>query len=61
VDLSTGLIDTVAGTGAAGREGDGAAARAALLDRPFGIAFDAAGDLYIADTLNSVVRKVVQP
>ena len=61
VDLSTGLIDTVAGTGVAGRTGDGAAAREALLDRPFGIAFDAAGDLYVADTLNSVIRKVVQP
>jgi len=61
VDLATGTIDTVAGTGAAGAGGDGGPARAATLHRPFGIAFDAAGDLYIADTLNSVVRRVVQP
>jgi sugar lactone lactonase YvrE len=61
VDLTTGIITTVAGTGAVGADGDGGDAREATLHRPFGIAFDAAGDLYIADTLNSIVRKVVQP
>jgi hypothetical protein len=61
VDLAAGTIDTVAGTGEAGVGGDGGSARAAMLHRPFGIAFDAAGDLYIADTLNSLIRKVVQP
>ena len=61
IDLATGIIDTVAGTGTAGRDGDGGPARAALLQRPFGIAFDAAGDLFIADTLNNQIRKVVQP
>jgi len=61
VDLATGVIDTVAGTGEVGASGDGGPARAATFHRPFGIAFDAAGDLFIADTLNNVVRKVVQP
>ena len=61
VDLTTGVIDTVAGTGTAGADGDGGPARAASLHRPFGIAFDATGNLFIADTLNNVVRKVVTP
>jgi hypothetical protein len=61
IDLATGIIDTVVGTGTAGVGGDGGSAREALLHRPFGIAFDAAGDLYVADTLNSMVRRVVQP
>jgi len=61
VDLATGTISTVVGTGAVGAAGDGGDAREATLHRPFGIAFDAAGDLYVADTLNSVVRRVVQP
>jgi len=61
VDPSTGVIETVAGTGEPGMDGDGGPARAAMLRRPFGIALDAGGDLYIADTLNNVVRKVVAP
>jgi hypothetical protein len=60
VDLTTGMITTVAGTGARGYAGDGRAATAARLDRPFGIAFDAAGALYVADTFNNVIRKVVR-
>lgn len=62
VDLTTGTIDRVAGTtGQKGDDGDGGPARSAKLFRPFGIAVDATGDLYIADTLNNLVRKVVQP
>jgi sugar lactone lactonase YvrE len=61
VDLATGIIDTVAGNGVAGEGGDGGEARAAGLRRPFGIGFDAAGDLYIADTRNNRIRRVVQP
>ena len=37
---------------------DGGPAVAAKLKRPFGVAFDAAGDLYISDTFNSRIRKV---
>jgi Tol biopolymer transport system component len=52
------VIATVAGTGAEGYHGDNGPATAALLNMPVGIARDAAGNLYIADTDNNVVRKV---
>lgn len=58
LDLAAGTITTVAGTGEQGYAGDGGAALDAQLNRPFGIAFDDAGDLYISDTFNSRVRKV---
>jgi sugar lactone lactonase YvrE len=61
VDLETGIIRRVAGTGETGDGGDGGPALEAKLRRPFGIAVDAAGDLYIADTLNNLIRKVVRP
>jgi sugar lactone lactonase YvrE len=61
VDLATGIIDTVVGDGTAGFGGDGGPARAASLQRPFGIAFDAVGDLFVADTLNNRIRRVVTP
>jgi hypothetical protein len=47
---------TVAGTGSAGFNGDGLAATASELDQPTGVAVDAAGDLFIADTANCRVR-----
>lgn len=58
IDLTTNTIDTVAGTGERGYGGDGGPAAAAQLSRPFGVAFDANGDLYISDTFNSRIRKV---
>ncbi len=61
VDLTTGIIDTVAGDGTSGPGGDGGAAYVAQLARPFGIAFNADGDLFIADTMNSRIRRVVRP
>ena len=48
----------VAGNGQNGSSGNGGAATAASLSSPTGIAFDAAGDLYIADTGNHVIRLV---
>ena len=53
-----GVITTVAGNGAAGYSGDGGPATAAKLNRPGGLAIDSAGNLYISDTGNNVVRKV---
>jgi sugar lactone lactonase YvrE len=54
-----GVIRTVAGTcGQRGFAGDGEAAVAAKLDRPYGIALDRTGALYIADTHNHRIRKV---
>ena len=58
IDLTTNTITTVAGTGASGYDGDGGQAVAAKLQRPFGVAFDANGDLFISDTFNSRIRKV---
>jgi hypothetical protein len=49
---------TVAGTGATGSSGDGGPASAARLDQPSGIAVDASGDLFVADTDNCAVREV---
>ncbi len=58
VSASTGQISTVAGTGTASYTGDNAAATAATLNTPCGIALDGAGNLYIADTGNNVIRRV---
>ncbi len=58
VDASTGVITTVAGTGNVGFSGDGGPATDASLNLPFGVAVDGAGDIFIADSYNSRVRKV---
>jgi uncharacterized protein (TIGR03437 family) len=55
-----GAISTVAGDGTAGFAGDGGAAKAAHLRSPRGLAFDAAGNLYIADAGNHRIRRVTQ-
>jgi hypothetical protein len=60
VIAATGDIVTVAGTGTAGYRGDNGPATAAELDSPRGIAFDSAGDLFIADLSNDVIREVVK-
>jgi uncharacterized protein (TIGR03437 family) len=54
-----GSIQTVAGTGVAGFAGDGGPARSALLNQPYGLALDHAGNLYIADLGNARVREVM--
>jgi hypothetical protein len=57
VDISTRIITTVAGTGAAVDSGDGGPAVNAGVSQPTGIAVDAAGDLYFSSSW-SRVRKV---
>jgi trimeric autotransporter adhesin len=57
VDAS-GIITTVAGSGVAGYSGDGGAATAAKLNNPWVAKPDAYGNLYLADCLNNVVRKI---
>ncbi len=58
VDHATGFVSVVAGTGIGGYSGDGAAATAATLNGPSGVSLNAAGDLYITDNGNNVVRRV---
>jgi len=57
--VADGIVTRVAGTsGDAGNTGDGGAATSATLSEPHGVAVDADGIVYIADTLNNRVRKV---
>jgi uncharacterized protein (TIGR03437 family) len=55
---ANGAITTVAGNGSYGYSGDGGRATGAQLGAPWGVAVDAAGNLYIADSNNGVIRKV---
>ena len=59
VSVATGIISTYAGTGTAGFLGDGGAATSARLSSPQAISLNSAGDLYIADTGNNRIRRVV--
>jgi uncharacterized protein (TIGR03437 family) len=56
--LSGGNVNTYAGNGLVSRSGDGGAATSAQLNTPLGVAVDAAGNLYVADSLNNLVRRV---
>ena len=58
VSSSTGLLSTVAGNGTYGFSGDGGPATAAGMKSPEGLALDSHGNLFIADYLNSRVRRV---
>lgn len=58
VNLATGIITTVAGTGTAGFSGDGGRGVNAQLNYPSGVALDAVGNLYVADNTNFRIRKV---
>src|ERR1035441_5743330 len=55
---ANGVISIVAGNGLSSGGGDGGLATGASLAYPAGLAFDSSGNLYIADTYNSNVRKV---
>jgi sugar lactone lactonase YvrE len=55
---TAGLIGTIAGTGTSGFSGDGGPATAAKLYYPAGMAVDSTGNLYIADSNNSRIRKI---
>lgn len=61
VTASNGMIQTVAGsfTLGAGYSGDGGPATSAQLNFPTGIFLDSAGDIFIADAMNSAIREVV--
>jgi trimeric autotransporter adhesin len=59
VDLATGIITTVVGTlGSNGFAGDGGLATSAKINEPMDIIFDAAGNMYVSDMRNNVIRRV---
>ncbi|HEY6414536.1 MAG TPA: Ig-like domain repeat protein [Edaphobacter sp.] len=58
IDLTTGIITTVAGTGSPSYNGDGSTATTANLALPRGLTLDANGNLYLADTANHRIRRI---
>lgn len=58
IDMSTGIIETIAGNGTQGFSGDGGLATAAQFDDPLAVAMDSQGNIYISDNLNHRIRKV---
>jgi hypothetical protein len=59
IDLESGVIDTVAGNGDQDYSGDGGPATEASLNQPSGVTFDEDGAMYVLDTFNSRIRRVV--
>jgi sugar lactone lactonase YvrE len=58
LDRATGMMTVIAGNGEKGHTGDGGPATQAALNMPHELCFDRAGDLYIDERDNHVVRKV---
>jgi sugar lactone lactonase YvrE len=56
--MAENIITTAVGTGEKGFAGDGGPASLAMLNGPFDVAFDAAGNLYFSDTFNCRIRRV---
>jgi sugar lactone lactonase YvrE len=61
VDAASKILTIVAGTGAFGYSGDGGLAISAAMAAPDGVAVDGSGNIYIADSENSVIREVFSP
>lgn len=58
MDLQTGIISTVAGTGKEGYSGDGGLATQATCREPYEVRFDKQGNLYFVEMKNHIIRKV---
>ncbi len=58
INTVSGIITTIAGTGTAGYSGDNAAAVAATLRAPTGLAVDASGNVFVVDNGNNVIRRI---
>ncbi len=58
IEMKTGILKTIAGTGEPGYSGDGGPAVKAQLKQPHSIQFGPEGDLYICDIGNHVIRKL---
>ncbi len=59
INISSNIITTIAGSNGKGYSGDGGLATIANLNRPLGVAVDSSGAVYIADSENNRIRKVV--
>ena len=59
MNAASGKISAVSGTGVAGDQGDGGPPATAELNQPVGVAVGSPGNVYVADTLNNVVREIV--
>lgn len=59
IPMTANYIYTIAGKVGGGYTGDGGYATDATMNNPEGLAFDTAGNLYIADTSNGAIREVV--
>lgn len=57
-DLETQTLTTVAGTGRAGYSGDGGPAMDAAMNEPYELRFDDAGNLFVVEMMNHIVRRV---
>ncbi|MDA1188809.1 MAG: hypothetical protein O2854_03925 [Chloroflexi bacterium] len=57
-DMKTGMVEDIAGTGARFYSGDGGPAKTAELDLPAAVVFDKAGNLYVMDQANQVIRVI---
>ncbi len=58
VDLASGQISTIAGTGERGYSGDGQAARGARMNEPYELRFDRDGNLLVVEMKNAIVRRI---
>jgi sugar lactone lactonase YvrE len=59
VNAKTGIISTIAGNGIAGYGGDDGNALGASLNSPVGVALDLRNNVYIADSANNAIRRVI--
>ena len=58
MSYESGKIQTIAGTGDPGHQGDGGPANRALMREPFMCAFDPQGNLFVAESANHCVRRI---
>jgi DNA-binding beta-propeller fold protein YncE len=58
IDMRTGIITTIAGTGERGFDGDGGPATAAKLNEPYGVVVNGEKTIFFADRLNGRVRRI---
>jgi streptogramin lyase len=58
IDMTTGILTTIAGTGKPGYSGDGGPAVKAQFKQPHSIQFGPEGDLYVCDIGNHVIRRI---